>query len=359
MIKILFENSIFLHQKKGGVSKYIVNLNKKLYQFGIESKIFPLITINDYLKEKKTFYKKYIFGISSIPRFCRKFFFYLNDLFFLINIKIFKPDLIHFSFYNQRLIHKFKVPYVITIYDLIHEIYEIQDLQFSKKELVEGAKHIFCISKTTKDELVKIYNINEKKISVVYLGVAKKNNLDERKDNTILYVGDRGRYKNFESLLRAFGRSFFLKKNFKLICFGGGKFNSQEIELINELDIKNNLYQETGNDEKLNKFYSRASLYVSPSLMEGFGLTTLEAMSCSCPVLCSDIPIFREILGNCCEYFKPKDIEDIKDKLEKITKSQNEQQKLIKLGLNKVNEYSWEKCASQTSDIYKKLLNEK
>ena len=54
-----------------------------------------------------------------------------------------------------------------------------------------------------------------------------------------------------------------------------------------------------------------------------------------------------------------EDIADIQDKLEKIAKSQKEQQKLIKLGLNKAKEYSWEKCASQTSDIYKQVLNEK
>ena len=93
--------------------------------------------------------------------------------------------------------------------------------------------------------------------------------------------------------------------------------------------------------------------------MEGFGLTTLEAMNAGCPVLCSDISIFREILGDNCEYFNPEDIADIQDKLEKIAKSQKEQQKLIKLGLNKAKEYSWEKCASQTSDIYKQVLNEK
>ena len=141
MIKILFENSIFLHQKKGGVSNYIVSLNKNLNQCGVNSKIFPFITVNDYLKEKNS-NCKYIFSISHIPRFCRKLFFNLNDLFFQLNVKIFKPDLIHFSYYNHQLIHKLKVPYVITVYDLIHEIYGMKNSQFSKKDLLYQDKQL-------------------------------------------------------------------------------------------------------------------------------------------------------------------------------------------------------------------------
>ena len=71
--------------------------------------------------------------------------------------------MIHFSYYNHQLIHKLKVPYVITVYDLIHEIYGMKNSQFSKKDLLKGAKHIFCISKTTKNELMKMYDVDEKK----------------------------------------------------------------------------------------------------------------------------------------------------------------------------------------------------
>ena len=98
---------------------------------------------------------------------------------------------------------------------------------------------------------------------------------------------------------------------------------------------------------------------MSTSLDEGFGLTNLEAMSSGCPVLCSDISVFREILGDSCEYFDPKSIESIKNKMEKILKSQNEQKRLIRLGLDKVKDYSWDKCASSTSKIYKRLISEK
>ena len=69
--------------------------------------------------------------------------------------------------------------------------------------------------------------------------------------------------------------------------------------------------------------------------------------------LCSNIPVFKEILGDACEFVDPKKTENIREKIEKILKSQNEQERLINLGFKKISEYSWEKCALETSEIYK------
>lgn len=358
MTKILFESSIFLHQKIGGISNYIIEVNERLKKYNVDSKIVSVITINEYLKRKSLKNISFL-KMKKIPKFCRKFFFYINDFFFQFYIKIYKPDLVHFSYYNSRLIPKLKVPYVVTIYDLIHEKFDLDDNQFPKNKMLDNAKHIICISDTTKKNLIEQYNVDQKKISTIYLGVDLENSYVEKKDNYILYVGDRKGYKNFKNFAKAFGNSFFLKKKYKLICFGGEKFTYEEQSLFSKLGIKENLSQEFGNDEYLKRFYKKANLFVSTSLDEGFGLTNLEAMSSGCPVLCSDISIFREILGDSCEYFDPKSIESIKNKMEKILKSQNEQKRLIRLGLDKVKDYSWDKCASSTSKIYKRLISEK
>ncbi len=358
MIKILFEGSIFLHQKVGGISNYIVELNQRLKKYDVDTKIISILTINDYL-EKKNLNNIFFFKIKKIPRFCRKLFFYINDLFLLFYIKIYKPDLVHFSYYNSKLIPKLKVPYIVTVYDLIHEKFDLDDKQFPKNEMLDNAKHIICISNTTKNDLIERYSVDKKKISTVFLGVDNENSYIEKKEKYILYVGDRKGYKNFESIVKAFGNSDFLKKEFKLICFGGDKFSTDEKLLFNQIGIENNLFQEFGNDDYLKKFYKKASLFVTTSLIEGFGLTNLEAMSSGCPVLCSEIPIFKEILGDSCEYVDPKNIEIIQKKMERILKSQNEQKRLIKLGFDKVKNYSWEKCVLSTSKIYKRLISEK
>ena len=359
MIKIFFEHSIFLHQKFGGISKYIIKLNEKLINYNIDTKIISAISINDYLNNSSA-NKRLILKLDSIPKFCRKFFFFLNDLYFLIYIFVSKPNLIHFTFYNNTLLKFLNVPYILTVYDLINERFNLQNDQFNKRNLIKSAKHIICISNFTKSELIKIYNVPKEKISVIYLGIDKKKIVTNiNKKNFILFVGDRGRYKNFIKLIECFSLSNFLKKNYKVICFGNNKFNSIEQKILKKLNLTKNFVHEYGDDKKLQEYYRDANLFISLSLMEGFGLTPLEAMYFNCPVVCSDIPIFREILADSCEYIDPNDPKNLKEKIEKILKSQKEQNRLIKLGQQKISEYSWERCCYQTSEIYKKILNEK
>ena len=106
-----------------------------------------------------------------------------------------------------------KVPYVLTIYDLISERFNLQNDKFIKRNLIKKAKHIICISNFTKSELMKIYDVPKDKISVVYLGIDKKKIVTKiNKKKFILFVGDRGRYKNFIKLIECFSISDFLKK---------------------------------------------------------------------------------------------------------------------------------------------------
>jgi glycosyltransferase involved in cell wall biosynthesis len=361
MLKVLFDSSIFLHQRRGGISKYIINLNRKLGIYNINSKIFSAISINEYLNNNNKNNKNQIayFKLSRIPNLCTKFFFIINNFFFLIYLKYYKPDLVHFSYYNHHLASKLKIPYVVTVYDLIHENYKYENLQFSKKKILINAKHIICISNYTKHELIKKYKINKNKISTIYLGTDHKLNKQNKKDDIILFVGDRDRYKNFKRLLIAFGTSDFLKKNYRLVCIGGNLFNDEENRLIKKYNIKNKILQKFGDDKTLTKYYQKASLYISVSLNEGFGLTTIEAMRSGCVVLCSNIKVFREVLGNASKFFNPRDVKSIKNSIEKILKSRSDQKKLIKIGYKTASKYTWKKCAKRTSVIYKKISIEK
>ena len=360
MIKVLFENSIFLHQKTGGISNYILNLNSNLQNENIKSKIFCPITINKLLNKKdKNFF--FLFQLKDIPRYCRKLFFFINNFSLLTYIKLFKPDLIHFSYYNNHLLSKLNIPYVVTVYDLIHENLQLKNnnKEFSKKKIILNASHIICISNFTKKKLLEEYNISEKKISVIYLGIKKKEISSTNKKNIILYVGDRGRYKNFKMLPLAYSKSDYLKKNFKILCIGGNNFNDEEIQLFKNLKIIDNISQKSANDDELNIHYESSSLYVSLSLIEGFGLTPLEAMNSGCPVICSDIPVFKEIFKDACEFTDPNNIESIKIKIEQILKSKEQQKKMIKLGHELAKTFTWEKCASETLKLYKNLLNDR
>lgn len=355
MIKILFEGSIFLHQKVGGISRYITTLNKHLIKYGVSSKVFSPLSINYHLSRDKN--NIYFLKFKEIPRFCRKIFFLINNFLTIIYIFIKKPDLLHFSYYNNSLAKFLNIPYIITVYDLIHEKTKFTQEQFKKKDLLNNAKHIICISNQTKKDLIKIYKISKNKISVIYLGTKKNKFKIKKKKKFILFVGSRIEYKNFRKLAQAFASSKYLRKNYKIICFGGSAFKSQELKFFDKLEIKNKIQYFKGNDSQLEKLYKEASLYVSVSLYEGFGLTLLEAMRFNCPVVCSDIPVFREIYKKSCIYVKPKNITSIQKGIENILKSSYKQKNLT-IERNKIIErYSWEKCALSTLKIYKKVKN--
>ena len=356
MIKVLFESSIFLHQKVGGVSKYVIKLNKNLSKKNISSKIISPLTINYFLNlEKKNVF--YLVKINKIPVFCRKLFFFINNLFLFIYLKIYRPDIIHFSYYNKSLIKFLSIPYVVTIYDLIHEKMKFNQIEFHKKELLNNARHIICISKQTKKDLIRIYKIDKKKISVIYLGADKNNIYKKKKDNFILYVGNRNRYKNFQNFIKAYSVSRYLTKKYKIICFGGGSFNNIEINTFKKLGIKKNIIYKKGSDLELKNLYKKASLHVSLSTYEGFGLTLLEAMQFKCPVVCSNIPVFREVYNNSCIFVDPRNINTIKKGIEKVLKSNRIKKKIISNGSLLAKKFSWEKCASETSLVYKNIVN--
>ncbi len=356
MIKVLFESSIFLHQNVGGISKYIIELNKNLSKFEVSSKIFSPITINDYLTKKKNII--FFFKLKKIPKFCRKFFFFINNFLTYIYIKLNKPDILHFSYYNESLIKFLDIPYVLTVYDLIYERMKFKQTQFKKKKLLENAKHIICISHQTKKDLIKIYKIKKKKISVIYLGGPKaQKNISYKRKNYILFVGDRSRYKNFHNFIKAFSDSNYLTKNYKIICYGGGSFIKKEIRNFESLNIKKNIKYEEGNDNKLLNLYKKASLYVSLSNHEGFGLTLLEAIRMNCPVLCSDIPVFKEIYKKSCKYVNAGNKDSIKNGLVNILKSKKQQKKLLLQSDHLTKDLTWKTCALFTSKVYKKILN--
>ena len=174
--------------------------------------------------------------------------------------------------------------------------------------------------------------------------------------NYILFVGSRQRYKNFINFVKAYGRSNFLKKNYYILCFGGGNFTNDEIKLFKDMNIIGKVNFREGNDLELNRAYLKASLFVSTSTSEGFGLTLFEAMSHGCPVVCSNIEVFRENLKDCSQLVDPKKIDNIRFGIEKVLRNKLIQKRLIKRGLKKIKKFTWEITANQTSRIYRNIL---
>ena len=355
-MKILYDYSIFTHQHLGGISRYYINLDKE-FNKNYKSVILAPIHFNKFLKNHKNYKGIYL---KRFPKYTSKIFRYTNDIITNKYIKKFKPDVFHKTYYNNFSPKNFSGKRVLTVYDLIHEklynVYKLKSYYRPKEKSIKNSDIIIAISHKTKSDLISYYNIPSKKIFVTHLGVnLLKNYLNYQiiNDPYLLYVGDRKRYKNFINLLKAYSISKRINKNFKLVLFGGGQLTELELDIINKYKLDLNLIiQISGGDNELSSLYKYASLFVFPSKYEGFGLPLLEAASLNCPVACSNIEVFREIMGESVEYFNPNSVEDIIQNLEKILFSNSLSKKLIIKAVNQLNNYSWDKCAKKTLEIY-------
>mgnify|MGYP001171590827 CR=1 FL=1 len=366
-ISVFYDYKIFFNQNFGGPSRYFLSLINSLDKNQIDFLISSPIYHNQYLKEFCKQYEKNISGIyiKNKVRYSHKILSFYNYIFSSLKFKFSKSNIYHPTYYGKGIIDFGKKPVILTVYDLIHEKYygnlnlRIID---KKKYLINKASHFICISNNTKKDLIKYYNVDEKKISVIYPGV--KNIFLDFETNYefklklekpyFLYVGTRNKYKNYKNFLKAYSISEVLKKNFNIVFFGGGQFTKNEKIFFNDLNIDlNNLIYDNGSDYKLKEYYLGATALVYPSFYEGFGLVPLEAMNYGCPVLSSNTSCLPEVQENASEKFDPKSIDSIKTSLEKVVYDKNLKKYLIQEGYKRVKNFSWDKCAKETEKIYK------
>ena len=332
---------------------------KQLIIRNIELSIIAPIYKNVFLKNIP---KEFIKGnyLKDKPLFCGHLINYFNKYYSNFLIHKSSSNIIHDTYYNIEPIKR-KIKRVITVYDLIHETTNSKKNYLPKKKSVESADHIICISQSTKKKLEQIYNIDPSTITAIHLGYDHLPIINGSKKKTekpfILFVGAREKYKNFIYFLSQFSKSEKLMKDFNIICFGEKKFTKKELLKINELRFKQNqILCINGNDETLVKLYQTTELFVFPSSHEGFGLPLIEAQANSCPVLCTDIDIFREICGDSASYFSyDLNNDNLKTSIEKILYSPEYRNQIIVSGKQNFTKYTWSKCATKTLKIYENI----
>lgn len=361
-MKIFFDYKIFFQQKYGGPSNYFVNLVRELNLIGCDAKIFAPIHINFHLKKSnETFFNFNFFFKKNI------FVKYLNFINLILTkcfLYFFKPKIYHTTYYGHN-INSSRIPMVVTVYDLIHEIYSktyYKKLLLTnyKKKILEHAQHIICISKNTQKDLIKYYNVQIEKTSVVYLGKYEDNILLNNQNISkpfFLYVGNRHNYKNFKILLKAYSQSKDLMENVDLICFGGGNFTKEEKNFMLRHQISfNNIIHLEGSDQILVELYQKSVALIYPSLYEGFGIPLVDAMHQGCPLIISNKSCFPEICQNSALYFDPLSVNDLINMMNTILYDKKIRHNLILAGKKRANFFSWHKCAKETLNIYKNIV---
>ena len=154
------------------------------------------------------------------------------------------------------------------------------------------------------------------------------------------------------ALLRDRNRSCFL------LIVGNDSGSGREIqERIESANLSTCVKLLSGlSDLEVRCVYKLCSLFVFPSSYEGFGIPILEAMAASCPMVLSDIPVFREITQDQGIYFPCRDIEAMADAVEKALSSSGERTRLIDYGNERVKAFSFGSLAQQLESLYRSLL---
>lgn len=366
-MKVIYDSQVFAQQEFGGISRYIYALALHLSRVpGVEAEIVAPIHINEYLKAADG---SIVTGcyVRRLPKTARVIKALSAGLCGPV-ARFKRPDLVHETYYAERPICRSKVPHVVTVHDMIEELfpasfssgYPVAQL---KKLAVQRADHIFCNSENTRRDLIAMHPQCADRVTVTHLGYDDLPHTGLQALELIgaapfiLHVGGRHGYKNFDGLLRAFASSPWLNENFRLVCFGAGAFSASERSLIAGLGLSpSQVIQLGGGDDRLAALYKGATAFVYPSKYEGFGIPPLEAMSTDCPVICSKTSSIPEVVGDAGEYFDPDESQSIRSAIERVLQSPSRRAELVSLGRDRCKHFSWERCAQETLAVYRRLV---
>jgi len=290
-------------------------------------------------------------------------------------------DVVHFpahwhtqssAFFLNRSVKK-----ILTIHDLIPLLYPdsysrnlAKRWNTSLKLIVNRADHIITISQKTREDCIKYLDIPKKDITVTPLGYSnvyhRMENIKEVKkyiktnynlEGYILFVGRVEARKNLTPLIKAL---YELKKsglNHKLVIIGGMGWQHEEVlQEIQRLNLEDEvIFPGYIREEDLVKFYNAADLFVYPSLYEGFGLPPLEAMACGIPVITSNTSSLPEVVGDAGIMVDPLDVDALADSMHRVLTDEALQRKLRDKGIARSREFSWEKTARKTWQVYEQV----
>lgn len=247
--------------------------------------------------------------------------------------------------------------------------------RLTARRAVRCAKKIIAISQNTKNDVVRLFRIDPKKISVIYIGVDKqfipvqnKSEIDrvlkqyKLPDKFFLFVSTLEPRKNVVRLIKAYYKltkfkGYQITRLPHLVLVGQKGWSYKEIfDIVKKLNLKEKIiFADCIKDEDLPYLYNAALAFVFPSLYEGFGLPVLEAMACGCPVITSNISSLPEVGGEAILYVDPYNIDEIAKAMKKVLVNEDLREKLRQKGLAQAKKFSWEKTARETLKILEQI----
>ncbi len=383
-MKVLYDFQTFQSQIYGGISRYFAELidslplnvkyqiaicysdNVYLHRKNLCSGLQPLQDVrsqflrNAVLGEKesqmqKVYTNSHKYGNTSNA----------NKICSIEALKNEDFDVFHPTYFDDYFLeHIGDKPFVLTIHDMIHELFP--ELLFDtflparKANLVQKASHIIAISENTKRDVVNILDVPENKVTVIYHGSSlwkgNRRSLD-LPERYLLFVGERGMHKNFLFFARSMQAILMEVKDLYILCTGR-KFMEAENSYLMKLGIRDRFIHRFIEEEDFFEVYHKAIAFIYPSYYEGFGIPILEAFEAGCPVVVSQASCFPEVAGNAALYFEPKNMKQLQDAILSLMNNIVLRQDLIEKGKLQAGLFSWQKTATETLKVYEQVLTD-
>jgi glycosyltransferase involved in cell wall biosynthesis len=296
-------------------------------------------------------------------------------------------DLVHFPASTASLVSA--CPMIVTIHDAIpwNETPQVTGIRLgdairrrgihfydSRLSLVAAQRARFVItdSENSKDDIVNRTAICDDRIRVIYPAPAtlfgpirEPENLYRHRTAMhmpfILSLVSASPRKNARGLVEAYAHldSALIEKYHLVLVWTHGLWRNEIARLADSYGLQNRVvFLEGVSDEELCGLYNAASLFVFPSLYEGFGLPPLEAMACGTPVVASNNSSMPEVLGDAAVLVDPHDTCALGAAITRVLSDDAICHELEQRGLRRVQRYSWEKCARETAQVYCEALSE-
>jgi len=294
-----------------------------------------------------------------------------------------KADVLHATSFFAPLVSP--CPVIVTVHDTLYlsnpthyrDRFFLLYANLFIKAAVRRCTLINTGSETSRRDIVSFFRVPETKVRVIYYGVNSRFHptRDAAKVDRVrskyslafpffLFVGALEPRKNLSRLLEAFGQ--FLRaaqgeRRFQLVLAGPGGSSSTELhQKACQLGISQHV-QMLGYvpDDDIPVLYSAASVFVFPSLGEGFGLPIVEAMACGTPVVSSKVSCIPEIAGDAAVLVDPRDVEALADAMYRVAYDEGLRRELVAKGLERARLFTWQRTARETEHLYELVCSKK